>query len=348
MKPIIIKHPLGDHPPTATLYYGISAYDALPLLPDESIQCCVTSPPYWGLRDYGTEEQLGLEPTPDLYIEHLVAIFQQVRRVLRTDGTLWLNLGDTYAASQIKQIKPKDLVGIPWRVALALQKDGWWLRQDIVWHKPVCMPESVQDRCTRSHEFVFMLTKTAQYHFDSNAIREPLTTTSIERAQRFNAAKKKYGSPEKPTSKHRSKGSDPSYSFAGLAVGRSKGYDLETNTRNKRSVWSINPQPYKGAHFATMPEKLAETCLKATGRKNATVLDPFSGSATTGAVALRLGMNYIGIDLNLDYLPLAEARLLGDPAPDHNEPEPDQNVDKIDDILDLFGSPNDGDDIDED
>jgi DNA modification methylase len=253
-------------------------------LADESIQCVVTSPPYWGLRDYGTEGQLGLESTPEAYVANLVAVFREVRRVLRPDGTLWLNLGDSYANKQLQ--------GIPWRVAFALQADGWWLRSDIIWAKPNPMPESVTDRPTRSHEYLFLLTKSARYYYDAQAIAEPAV----------------YG-PERAGSR------------AGYAVGvkghntdgrpnfRSSRGDRWTETRNKRDVWAIQTRPFNGAHFATMPVDLVEPCIKAGSRPGDVVLDPFSGAGTVGVVATRFGRHAIGVDLNPAYNEMARERL---------------------------------------
>jgi len=322
--------------------------EMLRTLPDASVHCCMTSPPYWGLRDYGHGGQIGLEDTPEKFVERLVAVFREVRRVLREDGTCWVNLGDTYNNFRVSMngqsvhngeqrgkppgrravdrgLKEKDLVGIPWRVAFALQSDGWWLRQDIIWHKPSPMPESVTDRCTKAHEYVFLLTKSQNYFFDAEAIKEP---------------------------------------------------SLEGMNRNRRSVWKIASRPYKGAHFATMPPELAETCIKAgssergccphcgspwervtkrtqlkrkrpneyvkrTGEAGTgsscsntvagvavetlgwqqtckcekhepvpcVVLDPFGGSGTTSAVAKTLGRDSIYVELNPEYIELARKRI---------------------------------------
>jgi site-specific DNA-methyltransferase (adenine-specific) len=346
--------------------------DGLRTLADGSIQCCVTSPPYWGLRDYGRDGQIGLEATPTAYVERIVEVFREVRRVLRDDGTLWLNIGDSYAAarggtsmpaetlaggvsgrgdlvakrgresgytphrdSSAHGLKHKDLVGIPWRVAFALQADGWYLRQDIIWHKPNPMPESVRDRCTKAHEYVFLLAKSERYYYDADAVSEQSVAA---------------------------------------ANGRGSTEERKASGRNRRSVWKIATKPYRGAHFATMPPQLAETCLlagtseagccslcgtphervvdrkrvatrpgtdtKVTGDKmtdgnrdperhvttttttgwrptcscNAsaspcTVLDPFGGSGTTLAVAAELGLNGVGFELNDDYIKLAEERI---------------------------------------
>ena len=278
-----------------------------------TVQCVVTSPPYWGLRDYGIDGQLGLEETPEEYVEKMVEVFRQIKRVLKHDGTVWLNLGDSYNGSgkgawdktdvqkevyvppkgtpvtRVKSLKPKDLVGIPWRVAFALQADGWYLRQDIIWHKPNPMPESVQDRCTKSHEYIFLLTKSAKYFYDNDAIRERTKESTLQRLnQNINKQSGSY-TPSKGNGNMK-------------AVG-----DLETG-RNKRSVWKINTQPYKEAHFAVFPPELPELCIKAGSSEGDIVLDPFFGSGTTGWVAQRLGRKWIGIELNEEYIKIAEKR----------------------------------------
>jgi len=244
---------------------------------------CVTSPPYWGLRDYGYEGHIGLEETPEEYVANLVEVFSEVKRVLRNDGTVWLNIGDTYWSDTLisgkglqeervfmkkklpaykhtynkrpQGIKPKDLIGNPWRVALALQADGWYLRQDIIWNKPNAMPENVTDRCTKSHEYIFLLTKSSKYFYNSSAIN-----------------------------------------------------DSFSNGVNRKSVWTINISPYSGSHFAVFPEKLVESCIVAGSKTGDVVLDPFFGSGTTGEVAERFGRNYIGIELNEDYKSLHQKR----------------------------------------
>ena len=289
----------------------------------QSVQTCVTSPPYWGLRDYGHDGQMGLEKTPDEYVANLVKVFTEVRRILKDDGTLWLNLGDSYASgagtcfnpgggenslgknrkatgahpldrgnkSTLAKVglKPKDLIGIPWRVAFALQADGWYLRQDIIWAKPNPMPESVKDRCTKSHEYLFLLSKSPKYYYDNEAIKEPslgLGKTAI----RFGG--KKYGDSDDP--KHATK-SGNEYTDSGK--------------RNKRDVWTINTKPFKGAHFATMPEALVEPCVLAGSREGDIVLDPFLGSGTVAVVAERYRRNWIGCELNPDYAAIAEVRI---------------------------------------
>ena len=341
-------------------------------IPDHSIQSCITSPPYWGLRDYGTaswdggdsscdhqgkpmatkaninrncgtgndvknatarefykdicgkcgatriDSQLGLEQTPDDYVAQMVAVFREVRRVLKDDGTLWLNLGDSYigykgenylrdktnsklqsktkvpashgiATPQTSNLKSKDLVGIPWRVAFALQADGWWLRQDIIWHKPNPMPESVTDRCTKSHEYLFLLTKSAKYHFDHVAIQEPAKWSEDKRAGKGRL-----------TYDGKRQGDQGTGQEAFVAI---------KDMRNRRSVWTIPTKPFKGAHFAVMPEALVEPCILATSRPDDTILDPFTGSGTVAVVALRHGRNFIGTELNPEYANIAQQRI---------------------------------------
>ena len=303
--------------------------DVLPTLEAGSVQCVITSPPYWGLRDYGMEGQIGLEPTPEEYVQTMVEVFREVKRVLRDDGTVWLNLGDSYAGSGKGQMgngtsgkninnkqstnkgsvtgglptdyghmKPKDLIGIPWRVAFALQADGWYLRSDIIWAKGVSfrpdysgsvMPESVTDRPTKSHEYLFLLTKSPRYYYDADAVREAGTST---------------GKPEQSRTQHKRSviQGDMSKSTLGSNYGAS---------RNLRSVWTINSKPYTEAHFATFPPALVEPCVKAGTKKGDTVLDPFSGSGTTGLVAGKLGREFVGIELNADYVRLAKDRIAG-------------------------------------
>lgn len=293
----------------------------LPTLPADSVQTCITSPPYFGLRDYGSPGQIGQEPTPSEFVAAIVAVFREVRRVLRADGTVWLNIGDSYAGSRggkqgknglcadrsaAKQdvrvrnsgrmptgFKPKDLMGIPWRAAFALQDDGWYLRQDIVWSKPNPMPESVKDRCTRSHEYIFLLSKSRRYFFNADAISEPaseprspgnvtlITTLPCER-EGENANIR--GSLHKICAKA---------------------------TRNKRSVWTVPPQPSKYKHFATMPEALVLPCVMAGSRPGDLVLDPFLGTGTTALVAERHGRRWVGCELNPKYVAMAERRLCG-------------------------------------
>lgn len=289
----------------------------------ESVQCCVTSPPYWGLRDYNTAGQLGLEKTPDEYVAGMVAVFREVWQTLKDDGVLWLNLGDKFAgAMQVGRskvpigLKPKNIVGIPWRVAFALQTDGWLLRQDIVWHKPNPMPESVQDRCTKAHEYIFMLTKRAKYYYDSGAIKEPaslLPHDSIDsRIERASAAHKK---------------SNPTLERNGIRVRRDKqrghgrrhaGFNDRWDTmtkaeqcsgyRNRRDVWTIATEPFREAHFAVMPAEIPRLCILASTRPGDVVLDPFAGAGTTIKVANELGRRGVGVELNPEYCRIADKR----------------------------------------
>jgi DNA modification methylase len=289
----------------------------LATLPAGTFQTCVTSPPYYGLRDYGHAGQIGLEESPDAYVARLVGVFREVRRVLRDDGTLWLNLGDSYARPAEKggsgtpngrnvaqmgfngckgmgDCKPKDLLGIPWMVAFALRADGWFLRSAIVWHKPNPMPESVRDRPTSSYEMVFLLAKASRYFYDAEAIAE-----EAERAG------------EMP-------GGGIKYSEAVTAPGSGKqnldrlGLKPVGSTRNARNVWAIATQPYSGAHFATMPPDLAERCIKAGSKPGHHVLDPFGGAGTTGLVADRLGRHATLCELNPQYASLARERITAD------------------------------------
>lgn len=305
--------------------------DVLGSLSDGSINCCVTSPPYFGLRDYGVEGQLGLEPTPDEFVAAMVEVFREVRRVLRDDGTLWLNLGDSYSSSppgnktkgvsaksglngvngesgryreslasghatkrdtsRIPGIKPKDLIGIPWRVAFALQADGWYLRQDIIWHKPNPMPESVTDRCTKAHEYIFMLSKSPRYYFDNEAIKEPAVSGHPSGNGFKRSARESYKNPDGTP-----RGNDSQW----LGVG---------GLRNRRSVWTVSTKPFKGAHSATFPPDLIDPCVLAGCPVDGTVLDPFFGAGTTGLVAQKHGRNCVGIELNPDYIAIANERL---------------------------------------
>ncbi len=286
----------------------------------ESVQCCVTSPPYWGLRDYGVDGQLGLEDTPEKYIAKMVELFGELRRVLRGDGTLWLNLGDTYAANRggtampaetlaggvsgkgnkvakrgresgynphrdpaSHGLKHKDLCGIPWRVALALQADGWYLRQDIIWHKPNPMPESVTDRCTKAHEYIFLMSKSAKYYYDMDAIKVKAVT-------------KPHCMGGITTSNDRQDGNRQSVVIGG-------------EYKNKRSVWTISTNQYKEAHFATFPPKLIEPCILAGCPEGGVVIDPFCGSGTSGEVCVKWGRRFVGIELNPEYIKLAERRI---------------------------------------
>ena len=296
--------------------------ELLKTLPDESINCCVTSPPYWGLRDYGRDGQVGLEETPEEFIQNMVEIFREVKRALRKDGTLWLNLGDTYAANRGYQVpdskhtdvgnktgmkafnlglKPKDLIGIPWRVALALQADGWYLRQDIIWHKPNPMPESVTDRCTKSHEYIFLMSKSERYFYDHEAIKEPFAD---DRMGNPGPSKQIYANDPITGKGIRGQGG-PSIKLQ--EEGWNK--DGETSGRNKRSVWTVTTKPFKKAHFATFPPKLIEPCILAGCPKGGVVLDPFLGAGTTAFVSAENNRNYIGFELNSDYVEISETRI---------------------------------------
>jgi DNA modification methylase len=291
-------------------------------LPAGSAQCCVTSPPYYGLRDYGHAGQIGLEETPAAYVARLVEVFAEVRRVLRPDGTLWLNLGDSYAATGKSGggaqgarwaehgadtcgprggkwspapagTKPKDLLMIPAQVALALRADGWWLRSDIIWHKPNPMPESITDRPTSAHEHVFLLSKAERYFYDHEAIKEGAVS-------------------DHPSGNGFKRDARESYKDANGARGNDKQWTGVGGSRNARNVWTIPSQPYSGAHFATMPPELAERCIKAGTKPGDTVIDPFGGAGTTALVADRLGRNAILCEMNPAYADLARDRLTDD------------------------------------
>jgi DNA modification methylase len=262
------------------------------------VQCCVTSPPYWGLRDYNHAAQLGLERKPEEYIKNLIEVFRLVRELLADDGTLWLNISDTY--------KKKQLVGIPWRVALALQSDGWFLREEVIWSKPNCMPESVDDRCTRSHEYIFHLSKNSNYYHDKEAIAEPAIYADITGMDETG-----YKDAKKFNGKHSEKQRGHSRRHAGFNDrwnAMSKQQQCP-GLRNKRSVWTIATQAYSEAHFATYPPKLIKPCILAGSRPGDTVLDPFSGSGTTGMVAYQHGRKYIGIELNPGYAAMSGRRM---------------------------------------
>jgi len=288
--------------------------DRLRDLPEKSVNTCVTSPPYFGLRNYGITDQLGMEETPDQFTENLVKLFREVRRVLRDDGTVWLNLGDSYCSingyaraspefqrkgrnnapannrslSELHKanIKTKDLIGIPWRVAFALQADGWYLRQDIIWSKPNPMPESVQDRCTKSHEYIFLLSKSPKYYYDNEAIKEKV--------------KQDWGTRDRSSGK---------YHNEGTGLQPHSGLEKSYETKNKRSVWSVSPMPYKEAHFATYPPELIKPCILAGCPEGGTVLDPFGGSGTTAQVSNNLNRNAILCELNPEYVEIAKGRL---------------------------------------
>lgn len=280
--------------------------DSLRLMADLEIkaQMCVTSPPYFGLRDYGREGQIGLEKTPEAYVAAMVEVFRCVRDVLADDGTLWLNIGDSYG-------KGKQLLGIPWRVAMALQADGWCLRQDIIWHKSNPMPESVRDRCTKAHEYIFLMSKSERYFFDSKAMKEPAVGASLHDVT---GRTKQRGMADT----FKRKDSKRAQAIPGQSVGTHREdraestYDLYT--RNRRSVWTVSTKPYKGAHFATFPPALIEPCVLAGSRPGDIVLDPFMGSGTTAQVALQQGRQYLGCELNRDYKLLQDERLAEEAA----------------------------------
>jgi DNA modification methylase len=336
----------------ATLYLG-DCIESMRTMPDASVHTCVTSPPYFGLRDYGHDGQIGLEQTPDEYVAKMVDVFREVRRVLRDDGTLWLNLGDTYAADRGGTTPPaqtvaggvggrggqkerrgqaegynptrgctryglkhKDLIGIPWRVAFALQAGGWYLRQDIIWHKPNPMPESVRDRCTKAHEYIFLLSKSPRYYFDAEAIKEPAIyapgkTKEVERKKGYYGGK--WAAP--------SDGSRNDGAFKAIR-----------ETRNRRDVWTVATRPYKGAHFATFPPDLIKPCILAGCPEGGTVLDPFGGAGTTGLVATQAGRNAVLCEINPEYVEMARARIaaasLGEAARAPAEPDekPTENI----------------------
>jgi DNA modification methylase len=316
----VIHNTWSTHDGAAKILIG-DCLEVLKTLEDGSVNCCVTSPPYWGMRDYGVDGQLGLEPTPDEFVAKMVDVFREVRRVLRDDGTLWLNLGDSYAggnrggqgdASTIGQgsrqqnestvgggavlgLKPKDLVGIPWRVAFALQADGWWLRQDIIWHKPNPMPESVRDRCTKAHEYIFLLSKSRKYYYDAEAIAEPFQTDPKERYEE--------------RARICGRGNQGAAAARGNDRDNSGGFPAPSTGRNRRSVWTVTTKPYPEAHFATYPPKLIEPCILAGCPEDGMVLDPFGGSGTTAAVALKHGRRATIIELNPGYGQLAIERI---------------------------------------
>lgn len=333
------------------IYHGDTLH-VLRSWPDEFVQCVITSPPYWGLRDYGVTGQIGLEKTPEDYVAKIVSIFNEVKRVLKKDGTIWLNLGDTYATGfkggmkaspgdksytnrgginldirkQNHGVKPKDLIGIPWRIAFALQADGWWLRCDIVWSKPNPMPESVTDRPTKSHEYIFLLTKSPNYFYNAEAIKE--TRVTFENRPDGTYRNHYFGYDSKyndlPVSAHsfgKKKSSDKQRGHSRRHAGFNERWDAlskleqSQNRRNKRSVWEIATQPFAEAHFATFPEEIPELCLKAGTMPDDIILDPFMGSGTVGVVAKRFKRNYLGIELNPNYIRIAEKRIAAEMDP---------------------------------
>jgi len=304
------------------------ALDGLRTIETATVDACITSPPYFGLRDYGVDGQIGAEQTPDEYIDNLVEIFREVKRTLKDDGTLWIVIGDSYAGSgkgqtannggiqdakrskvrgmtlptgALDNVKPKDLIGIPWLLAFALRSDGWYLRQDVIWQKPNAMPESVKDRCTRAHEYIFMLTKSRNYYYDGDAVKElavdgdPHPPRGSKGVARENGGRRKqdgYG--------RRHKGFNERYHNADHPP---------VTTRNRRSVWTVTTKPLKEAHFAVFPPDLIEPCVLASSRPDGLVIDPFCGSGTTGVVAEHHGRKFIGIDINPEYVDIAERRL---------------------------------------
>lgn len=321
------------------IYQG-HCLEVLRTFPDECINTVITSPPYWGLRDYGVDGQIGLEPTPEEFVRQMVEVFREVRRVLKDEGTLWLNLGDSYWANRSNNglewdknygksknhmlragnrthefLKPKDLIGIPWRVAFALQEDGWYLRSDIIWNKPSCMPEAVKDRPTKSHEYIFLLSKSKNYFYDYESIKEQAVGFNNEPVAGSLGA---FG----PTQSRRRKGNSKTFRGGGVYTkGQSFNNSADvkresqgntpnaTGLRNKRSVWTVSIKPFKEAHFATYPPDLIEPCVLAGSPKGGVVLDPFFGSGTIGEVAIKHNRNFVGIELNPEYIKIAENRL---------------------------------------
>lgn len=324
--------------------YNMDCLDAAKILPDQSVDCIVTSPPYYGLRDYGVSGQIGLEETPEQYIAKLVRLFHELRRVLKDRGTVWINIGDSYAGSNKgawknksaqKEIyvpdpgspnikmpskwdgyKPKDLIGIPWMLALALRADGWYLRQDIIWSKPNPMPESVTDRCTKAHEYIFLLSKSAKYYFDADAIKQPAKQSTIARIAQDvehqagsartlktnGRMKAVIGGRKRQQQNNILASTDPMY-----RNNTHREYEY-TKYANKRSVWEVATTPFRDAHFAVFPEKLITDCIKAGCPEGGIVLDPFSGSGTTRIVANKLNRNAIGFELNPEYIAIEEQR----------------------------------------
>ena len=302
--------------------------EILKTLPDDSVHCCVTSPPYYALRDYGMEAQIGRETTPKEYISRLTEVFTEVRRVLRPDGTLWLNISDTYAGkgnqgdfvdpknpngrngqavalnNKVEGCKPKDMIGIPWMLAFSLRDSGWYLRNDIIWMKENPMPESVKDRCARCYEHIFLFSKSKKYFFDYKAISEPIAPATAERLKRGMKGGNKYGKaiPGQPQAQNINKPREPGTITDAMI----------SPVRNRRDVWTINTVPFSGGHYAVFPPKLAETCILAGCPEGGIVLDPFMGSGTTGLVAKRLDRHFVGIELNPEFSRMAIERIEGD------------------------------------
>lgn len=328
------------------IYQG-ECLEVLKSFPDESINTVVTSPPYYGLRDYGVDGQIGNEETPEEYIQRLVDVFREIRRVLKDDGTIWVNIGDSYAGSMkggafypestegTKQAtnkgivgkpnlvkpklgdgnKPKDLFGIPWLLAFALKADGWYLRQDIIWHKPNPMPESVTDRCTKAHEYIFLLSKSQKYYFDAEAISEPCADSTLKRFEQ-DVENQKGSERAVDKTNGNMKAVPPRYGGKKYTQDTDKFYRTKSGNaynyrprRNKRSVWTVSTKPFKEAHFATFPVDLIEPCILAGCPNGGIVLDPFMGSGTTGLVATKYNRNFVGIELNPEYIKIAESRL---------------------------------------
>ena len=301
--------------------YNMDCLEGLKQLDSDSVHCCVTSPPYWALRDYGIPGQIGQEDSPTEYVERLCAIFAEVFRVLRPDGTFWLNISDTYCGTgnkadyfdpknpkgrtgqkkaknyQIAGLKPKDLCGIPWSIAFALRDMGWYLRQEIIWHKTNCMPESVTDRCVKAHESVFLFAKNQRYYFDHKSIQEPATQSSIERAKRAISENNKYAT------------GAPGQNVQTINQPRLRMSADSLTVRNKRSVWSVSTKPLKHAHFAAFPRTLIEPCILAGCPVGGVVLDPFVGSGTTPMTAKALGRQYLGFEINPEYISICEKRI---------------------------------------
>jgi DNA modification methylase len=325
--------------------------EGLRKLPGESVDCCVTSPPYYGLRDYGVNGQIGLEETPEAFVAKMVEVFTEVRRVLKKEGTLWLNLGDSYNGYPAnvtrggklsgtnqharafkesgyglsdKTLKPKDLIGIPWMVAFALRSSGWYLRQDIIWHKPNPMPESVTDRCTKAHEYIFLFSKSQKYYYDYEAVKVPMVESSFSRLSQD--VENQQGSDRVPGKtngkmkavgqfiggkKHKNLEIDGQKVHSFHETRNRNGQEWQNNDgkANKRSVWTVTTKPFSEAHFATFPEDLIVDCIKAGCPANGLVLDPFMGAGTTALVSAKLGRNYVGFELNPEYIKIAEKRL---------------------------------------
>lgn len=321
--------------------YNVDCLEGAKMLPDNSIDCIVTSPPYYCQRDYGVAGQIGLEQTPAQYIERLIALFRELKRALKDTGTVWVNIGDSYAGSgkgawknktaqkevyvptpgdpvtriakTWEGIKPKDLIGIPWMFAFAMRADGWYLRQDIIWHKPNPMPESVRDRCTKAHEYIFLFSKSPKYYFDAKAIAEPVATSTIKRCQQDLVSQKGSYTPGKANGPM--KACLPRYGGNKYTATPDKFYKAKSGNiyqmrdrRNKRSVWTVSTKPCKEAHFATYPEDLITPCILAGCQAEGVVLDPFNGSGTTRIAANKLNRNAVGFELNLEYIRIEERR----------------------------------------